>query len=127
MHCYPTQMKNSKGQTIRVFSASDYSTVGVHVKWMKGYGLAGVIWKKNPDVQVVLSVNTRWNAKETAKTEVMEKIARTGFTGYVGQGIHSDPQPAKEPHRSCRPMRCVIYVSEVEILPLRQWPSEGPA
>jgi hypothetical protein len=41
MRCHPTQMKNSKGQTIRVFSASDYSTVDVHVKWMKDYGLAG--------------------------------------------------------------------------------------
>ena len=39
---YPTGLKHADGSTARFFSASDKSTIDLHFKWMKEYGVDGV-------------------------------------------------------------------------------------
>ena len=39
---YPTGMKHADGTTARFFNSSDKSTIDLHFKWMKEYGLDGV-------------------------------------------------------------------------------------
>ena len=52
---YPTGLKLADGSTARFFSSTDKSTVDLHFKWMKEYGLDGVFMQrffsaaKNPD------------------------------------------------------------------------------
>ena len=40
---YPTQMVYPNGDTARVYSSHDYSTIDLHVKWMKEYGIGGCV------------------------------------------------------------------------------------
>ncbi|MDB5327537.1 MAG: xylosidase, partial [Phycisphaerales bacterium] len=39
---YPTALKMADGTSARVFSSVDASTVGLHFKWMRDYGIDGV-------------------------------------------------------------------------------------
>ncbi len=43
---YPTGLKLKDGSTARFFSSSDKSTVDLHFKWMKEYGLDGVFMQR---------------------------------------------------------------------------------
>ncbi|UAY50849.1 glycoside hydrolase family 71/99-like protein [Ferruginibacter albus] len=43
---YPTDFKFSDGKTATVFSAYDKSTVDLHFKWMKDYGIDGVFMQR---------------------------------------------------------------------------------
>lgn len=43
---YPLPGKMADGSSPRVFSAADYSTVDVHFRWMKEYGLDGVFMQR---------------------------------------------------------------------------------
>ena len=43
---YPTSFKLADGSTARVFSSVDKSTVDLHFKWMKDYGLDGVFMQR---------------------------------------------------------------------------------
>jgi Glycosyl hydrolases family 43 len=43
---YPTPFKFSDGRTANVFSAYDASTVRLHFKWMKDYGIDGVFMQR---------------------------------------------------------------------------------
>lgn len=43
---YPTDFKLSNGQTAQVFSSYDASTVNLHFKWMKQYGIDGVFMQR---------------------------------------------------------------------------------
>jgi hypothetical protein len=40
---YPTQMQYADGSTAKLYSAFDYSTIDLHVKWMKDYGITGCV------------------------------------------------------------------------------------
>ncbi|MFZ1082337.1 MAG: xylosidase, partial [Candidatus Kryptoniota bacterium] len=43
---YPTGLKLADGSTARFFSSTDQSTVDLHFKWMKEYGLDGVFMQR---------------------------------------------------------------------------------
>lgn len=43
---YPTPFKMPDGSVANVFSSADYSTVDLHFKWMKQYGLDGVFMQR---------------------------------------------------------------------------------
>lgn len=43
---YPTGLKLADGSTARFFSSNDQSTVDLHFKWMKQYGLDGVFMQR---------------------------------------------------------------------------------
>lgn len=43
---YPTGLKFADGSTARFFSSTDKSTVDIHFKWMKEYGLDGVFMQR---------------------------------------------------------------------------------
>lgn len=43
---YPTGLKYADGSTARFFNSSDKSTVDLHFKWMKEYGLDGVFMQR---------------------------------------------------------------------------------
>jgi len=43
---YPTGMKLADGSTARFFSSTDQSTVDLHFKWMKEYGVDGVFMQR---------------------------------------------------------------------------------
>jgi hypothetical protein len=43
---YPTGLKLSDGSTARFFSSTDKSTVDLHFKWMKEYGIDGVFMQR---------------------------------------------------------------------------------
>ena len=43
---YPTGLKLADGSTARFFNSSDKSTIDVHFKWMKEYGLDGVFMQR---------------------------------------------------------------------------------
>ena len=43
---YPTGLKHADGSTARFFSSQDKSTVDVHFKWMKEYGVDGVFMQR---------------------------------------------------------------------------------
>lgn len=43
---YPTGLKHADGSTARFFSSTDKSTVDLHFKWMKEYGLDGVFMQR---------------------------------------------------------------------------------
>ena len=43
---YPTGLKHADGSTARFFNSSDKSTVDLHFKWMKDYGLDGVFMQR---------------------------------------------------------------------------------
>jgi len=43
---YPTGLKHADGSTARFFSSTDKSTVDLHFKWMKDYGLDGVFMQR---------------------------------------------------------------------------------
>ena len=47
---YPTGFKSSDGSPARVFSSWDESTVDVHFRWMKEYGIDGVFMQRFFDV-----------------------------------------------------------------------------
>lgn len=40
---YETDLKYSNGDKVKVYSTHDYSTIDLHVKWMKDYGLKGFV------------------------------------------------------------------------------------
>lgn len=43
---YPTGLKLANGTTARFFSSDDQSTVDLHFKWMKHYGVDGVFMQR---------------------------------------------------------------------------------
>ena len=43
---YPTGLKLKDGNTARFFSSDDQSTVDLHFKWMKQYGVDGVFMQR---------------------------------------------------------------------------------
>lgn len=43
---YPTGLKHADGSTARFFSSTDRSTVDLHFKWMKEYGVDGVFMQR---------------------------------------------------------------------------------
>ena len=43
---YPTGLKNADGSTAYFFSSTDKSTIDLHFKWMKEYGLDGVFMQR---------------------------------------------------------------------------------
>jgi len=43
---YPTGLKHADGSTARFFSSNDKSTVDLHFKWMKDYGVDGVFMQR---------------------------------------------------------------------------------
>ena len=43
---YPTAFTNAEGQSMRVFSSWDASTLEVHFRWMKEYGIDGVFMQR---------------------------------------------------------------------------------
>lgn len=43
---YPTGLKHADGSTARFFSSTDKSTVDLHFKWMKDYGVDGVFMQR---------------------------------------------------------------------------------
>jgi len=43
---YPTGLKHADGSTARFFNSSDKSTIDLHFKWMKDYGLDGVFMQR---------------------------------------------------------------------------------
>lgn len=43
---YPTGLKHADGSTARFFSSSDESTVDLHFRWMKEYGVDGVFMQR---------------------------------------------------------------------------------
>jgi hypothetical protein len=43
---YPTGLKRADGSTARFFNSADKSTVDLHFKWMKDYGLDGVFMQR---------------------------------------------------------------------------------
>ncbi len=43
---YPTGLKHADGSTARFFSSTDKSTVDLHFKWMKEYGVDGVFMQR---------------------------------------------------------------------------------
>lgn len=47
---YPTGLKQADGTVARFFSSTDESTVDLHFKWMKDYGLDGVFMQRFFDV-----------------------------------------------------------------------------
>lgn len=40
---YDTDMKYPNGETVKIYSGFDYSTIDLHVKWMKEYGIKGCV------------------------------------------------------------------------------------
>lgn len=62
---YPTGLKHSDGSTARFFNSSDKSTVNLHFKWMKDYGVDGVF------VQRFFNV-TRTRDREHPSTVVLK-------------------------------------------------------
>jgi hypothetical protein len=43
---YPTGLKHADGSTARFFSSTDKSTIDLHFKWMKDYGVDGVFMQR---------------------------------------------------------------------------------
>ena len=43
---YPTGLKHADGSTARFFCSSDESTVDLHFRWMKEYGIDGVFMQR---------------------------------------------------------------------------------
>lgn len=43
---YPTGLKHADGSTARFFNSSDKSTIDLHFKWMKDYGVDGVFMQR---------------------------------------------------------------------------------
>ena len=43
---YPTRLKHADGSTARFFSSTDKSTIDLHFKWMKEYGVDGVFMQR---------------------------------------------------------------------------------
>jgi hypothetical protein len=43
---YPTTFKNKDGTPARLFSSWDESTIGLHFRWMKDYGIDGVFMQR---------------------------------------------------------------------------------
>lgn len=47
---FETQMQYPNGQTVKVYSAHKYSTIDLHVKWMKEYGLRGLFDQRQQNI-----------------------------------------------------------------------------
>ena len=43
---YDTNMKYPDGSTVQVYSANDYKTIDLHIKWMKEYGIKGLFLQR---------------------------------------------------------------------------------
>jgi hypothetical protein len=62
---YPTGLKHADGSTARFFSSTDKSTIDLHFKWMKEYGIDGVFMQR-------FFSNTRSNGPRSATTKVLK-------------------------------------------------------
>lgn len=68
---YPTGLKGADGTTARFFSSDDQSTVDLHFKWMKQYGVDGVFMQRffnaaDPKARHTGSTNVLRNAMAAA-------------------------------------------------------------
>ena len=59
---YPTGLKHADGSTARFFNSSDKSTIDLHFKWMKEYGVDGVFMQRF--FNTTLSEESRKNSSE---------------------------------------------------------------
>ena len=71
---YPTGLKLADGTTARFFSSDDKSTVDLHFKWMKQYGVDGVFMQRffnaaKPDGRHSGSTNVLRNALQAASKQ----------------------------------------------------------
>ena len=62
---YPTGLKNADGSAARFFSSADKSTIDLHFKWMKEYGIDGVFMQR-------FFCNTRSSSSRSATTKVLK-------------------------------------------------------
>jgi len=47
---YPTDMTYADGSPVKVYSARDYETIDLHVKWMKEYGIKGLALQRQQNI-----------------------------------------------------------------------------
>ncbi|HWS00157.1 MAG TPA: hypothetical protein VN249_06040, partial [Prolixibacteraceae bacterium] len=71
---YPTGLKLADGTTARFFSSDDKSTVDLHFKWMKQYGVDGVFMQRffnaaKPEARHSGATNVLRNAMEAASKQ----------------------------------------------------------
>ncbi|GHT18325.1 hypothetical protein AGMMS4957_00410 [Bacteroidia bacterium] len=88
---YPTGLKLADGSTARFFSATDKSTIDLHFKWMKDYGVDGVFMQRffgaaRPSARHGAATNVIRNAFEAASKYERAIAVMYDLSGLKGAG-----------------------------------------
>jgi hypothetical protein len=88
---YPTGLKLADGKTARFFSSDDKSTVDLHFKWMKQYGVDGVFMQRffnaaKPEARHSGSTNVLRNAMAAASKYERAIGVMYDLSGLKGSG-----------------------------------------
>ena len=88
---YPTGLKLSDGNIARFFSSDDKSTVDLHFKWMKQYGVDGVFMQRffnatKPEVRYSGATNVLRNALQAASKYERAIGVMYDLSGLKGAG-----------------------------------------
>jgi hypothetical protein len=88
---YPTGLKLADGSTARFFSSDDKSTVDLHFKWMKQYGVDGVFMQRffnasKPEARHKGSTNVLRNALVAASKQERAIGVMYDLSGLKGSG-----------------------------------------
>lgn len=97
---YPTGLKFSDGKTARFFNSADLSTVDLHFKWMKEYGIDGVFMQRffnttrklngNPQANMVLKNAVQAASKYNRAIAVMYDLSGLKASGEDCSSIIED-------------------------------------
>lgn len=91
---YPTGLTLANGESARFFSSDDGSTVDLHFKWMKQYGVDGVFMQRffnatNPD------------ARQSGSTQVLRNALRAASKYERAIGVMYDLSGLKASNQDC--------------------------
>lgn len=77
---YPTDLKYPNGETVKTYSCFDYSTIDLHIKWMRDYGLNGCVVQRFSN-----SIDKSYNLEQGDKKilDVMTACEKYGVQFYV--------------------------------------------
>ena len=88
---YPTGLKLANGNTARFFSSDDKSTIELHFKWMKQYGVDGVFMQRffnsaKPEARYSGTTNVLRNALSAASKQERAIGVMYDLSGLKGSG-----------------------------------------
>ncbi len=101
---YPTGLKLADGSTARFFNSADKSTVDLHFKWMKDYGLDGVFMQRffgatRPNARNGPEVDVLRFAFQAASENERAIAVMYDLSGLrrLGRGLHADRRRLEVP------------------------------